>query len=497
MQIPKTIDDMITYSYENFRDRVFCFEKVDGVYEGKTYAQFYADVWALADSLIKDGYKDKKFMIYGHNSYNWMVVYLAVSAYVGTIVPIDANWKENDLQNVVASVDISLIFHSKNLTENLKKIDTAQMALEDMEQLLGSAVPKATPNPDIDRICKIAFTSGTTSKPKRVLLTERNLMANAEEYLKIFSAIDETDVLFLCLPLSHIFASVIVFLYPIYKGTTIFVSSSFGHLPQELREAQPTIFVGVPKLFQKIVDSIDDKTMRKIEKGIKISNLLRKFGVDARKTLFKELHSFFGGRIRFMYSGAASADYKLLKFYEDLGITIMQGYGMTEASPVISCDEINNYRLGSVGKILSNLKYKIINQDENGVGELCVSGDNVAMQARASDGYLYTGDLARIDKDGYLYIVGRKKRVIITSNGKNIYPDELEALLLENSAIKSALVFEQNDRVCAKIKAKPPLQEVEYFVAKVNEILPNYKQIRKTIMVQNVDVTDDTVDTVS
>jgi len=124
MKIPKTIDDIITYSYENFKDKTFCFEKVDGVFEGKTYAGFYADVWALADSLINDGYIGKNIMLYGHNSYNWMVAYLAISAYVGTIVPIDANWKENDLQNVMASVDISLILHSKCLTENLRNIST-------------------------------------------------------------------------------------------------------------------------------------------------------------------------------------------------------------------------------------------------------------------------------------------------------------------------------------------------------------------------------------
>jgi len=488
MQIPKTIDDMITYSYDNFKDKMALFEKIDGVYDGKTYFQFYTDVWAFADSLIEGGYKGKNILLYGYNSYNWAVAYLAILAYVGVIVPIDNHWKENDLQNVIANVDVSLILHSADLTENLSGINTTQIPLENIGQLFRSIPSRPTPNPDVDRICKIAFTSGTTSNPKSIMLTERNLMANTEDCLEIFAPLDENDVYFLCLPLSHIFAGVMILLYPIYKGITIYINSSFDKFPQELKEAKPTIFIAVPKLLQKIIDGIDAKTMLKIKKGIKISNFLRKFGIDMRKKLFTEFHAFFGGRVRFIYSGAVSADYELLKLYEDMGITIMQGYGMTEASPLISCDNINSYRLGSVGKILSNLKYKLINPDRNDIGELCIRGINVANQAKADDGYLHTGDLARIDKDGYLYIVGRKKRVIIASNGKNVYPDELEALLLENSEIKSALVLEQNDRIYAKIKTKLVLQEVECFVAKINEILPNYKHIEEIIMEENTNI---------
>lgn len=487
--ISHSFAELIETGYRDFKDKIFCCEKENGSFKSKTYGEFYEDVHALSEKLLDMGLKGKKIMLYGKNSYNWMVVYLSVISYVGIIVPVDKEWKKRDISHILSDMDIDFILYSDDIKDNLADVtipkstltaDTVNL-IKDGYYLIEQGNKKYTENiKNPESICKIIFTSGTTSIPKKVELTEKNLFANADSVDKIIS-VTENDRYYLFLPLHHILPSVLLFLYPIIKGVTIYISADINNMAKELQEIKPTVFIGVPKIYERILKAIPEDKMRKIKKGIKLSNFLRIFGIDKRKKIFAQFHEFFGGCVRFMYSGSAPIDENLLKIYSDMGLVILQGYGLTETSSLISCDCTKNYRLGSVGKILDNQEYKIINKDKNGTGELCVKGENIA-GTLDNHGFFHTGDLVYFDSENYLYIVGRKKRVIITSNGKNVYPDELEQLLTASEAIEKAYVYESDNHIHADIiladDIPENIQSIFDYVESINKELPRYKNIK-------------------
>jgi len=266
-------------------------------------------------------------------------------------------------------------------------------------------------------------------------------------------------------------------------GASLYIPNDFKEMAEDLRLIRPTVLYGIPKIFEEIWKAIPTDKKNRINKGIKISNLLRKIGVDKRRKLFAELHKSLGGAVRFAYSGSVSLDNQLAHIFNDMGLTILQAYGMTESAAIISFDSINDYKLGSVGKVLPNQTCKIIEKGPDGIGEICVKGDNIAVCAIADDGYLHTGDLGYVDKDGYLFITGRKKRLIKLSNAKNIYPDEFEELLLRNADIKQASVYEENGQIIASVVSDCDVNVIKSYVDSLNETLPHYKQIRRVQVV--------------
>ena len=477
--ICSSFDELINSGYDRYNDVVGIYEKIDGKYVGKTFGEFYTDVRSLAKTLLGMGLYGKRVMLCGKNSYHWMVSFLAVSAYVGIAVPIDKEWTRNDINNVLSDLNIDLIFYSGYTEETLADINSPKANFEndmvdfiiqgrELDIVLGAQSPK--------RICAMFFTSGTMSAPKKIELTERNFFVNADSMAELVS-ISTNDRYMVSLPFNHIATIIANFVYPIYMGARLYIPNDFKEMSTDLKLIRPTVLYGVPRVFEKLWETVcADK---KVAGVIKFSNFLRKFGVDIRENLFSKLHESLGGAIRFAYNGAAKLDDAIIQAFNEMGLLILQAYGMTESSAIIACDSAMNYRLGSVGKVLSNQVCKIINQDENDIGEIYVKGENVAECAIAADGYLHTGDLGYIDGGGYLFIVGRNKRLIKLSNAKNVYPDELEELLTRNKEILRARVYEKDGCISAKIVSGCEYETVHNIVEMLNKTLPHYMQIRQ------------------
>ena len=486
-----SIDQLVRTSYDEFNNITGIYEKINGQFVGRTFGEFYTDVRSLSEKLIDMGLQGKNIMLYGSNSYNWMAAYLAITAYVGVAIPVDKEWNNNEINNILQDVNIDFILYSDFLKGNLEGAKQPKANLENettdlIKQGAALDVKRIENQIDNDQICTIMFTSGTTATPKRIELTERNLVANGNEMGKRFT-VSSTDRYMVSLPLSHIGTLLGVFIYPISMGANMYIPNDFKEMVEDLKLIRPTVLYGVPRVFEKLWETV--AADKKVYKAIKFSNILRKFGIDMRKKLFSKLHEGLGGAVRFAYNGAAKLDDTIIHAFNDMGLLILQAYGMTESSAIITCDSAMNYRLGSVGKVLSNQVCKIINQDENGVGEICVKGDNVAECAVADDGYLHTGDLGYVDDDGYLFIDGRNKRLIKLSNAKNVYPNELEERLTQNKEIIRARIYEKDDCVVAEIVSDCEQEVVHALVETLNNDLPHYMKIWQVTIVGGKEAT--------
>ena len=358
------------------------------------------------------------------------------------------------------------------------------------------------------------FTSGTTSKSKAVALSHKNIVSNLMD-ISATIKLDENDVMLSFLPLHHTFESTVGFLYPISTGGKIAFCTGIRHIAENIKEYKITAMISVPALFEGIYKQLK-KTIQKqgkwekVQFGIKISNALRKIGIDLRKKIFHEIHEKLGEDLRLFVAGGAALDPEIEKTFIDLGFCMYQGYGLTETSPVIAAEDDKYTRLGSIGKAFPSVDAKIFEPNKEGIGELIVKGPNVMLgyynneeatkEAIDENGWFHTGDLAKIDKDGYIYITGRKKYVIVLQNGKNIYPEELETLVNKIEGIKESFVYgrpEGNDfKICAKIVYDKDIIKEIYNVTeekdikeiiwnevkKINKQMPAYKYIRDIIV---------------
>ena len=327
--------------------------------------------------------------------------------------------------------------------------------------------------------------------------------------------LDENDVMLSFLPLHHTFESTVGFLYPISKGGKIAFCTGIRHIAENIKEYKITAMISVPALFEGIYKQLK-KTIqkqgkwKKVQFGIKISNVLRKIGIDVRKKLFHEIHEKLGEDLRLLVAGGAALDPEIEKVFIDLGFCMYQGYGLTETSPVIAAEDDKYTRLGSIGKAFPSIDAKIFEPNKEGIGELIVKAPSVMLgyydneeatkEAIDEDGWFHTGDLAKIDKDGFIFITGRKKYVIVLQNGKNIYPEELETLVNKIEGIKESFVYgrpEGNDfKICAKIVYDKDIVKEIYNVTeekdikdviwnevkKINKEMPAYKYIRDIIV---------------
>jgi len=327
--------------------------------------------------------------------------------------------------------------------------------------------------------------------------------------------INEKDLLLSFLPLHHTFECTTGFLYPIYKGAGIAFCDGIRHIADNLKEYQITAMVSVPVLYESMYKRIWTNIKKKgkeekVQQAIKLSNLLRKIGIDARRKIFKEIHDVIGGKQRIYISGAAALDPEVEQGYNDFGIRIAQGYGLTETSPVLSAGNDKNNRNGSVGQILPSIKLKIEEPDKNGIGEITVKGPSITKGYYNNDeankesfekGWFHTGDLGYVDKDGFLFITGRKKNVIVLKNGKNIFPEEIETLLNRSDYIAESFIYgrtasDDSVSVCAKIvynkekieeslgiKSKEEIFDIIWQeVKKINKTMPTYKYIKDIIV---------------
>ena len=531
------LKDMLKKSGEAFGDRpayVFKTEE-EGKFKEITHKEFREDINDLGTALIHLGLKGKRVAVISDNRYEWGVGYLAVATGVGVVVPLDKALPDNEIESLMKRSEIEAIIYSNKydtimnfvkeqgntnvkyfISMDLNKKEEDIYSLKELMETGKKLIEEGNrefldAKIDAETMGIMLFTSGTTAMSKAVMLSHKNICANLMDIASVIKLTEE-DRMLSFLPLHHTFECTVGFLYPISKGCSIAFCEGLRHIADNIKEFQITAMISVPILFEgmykKVMKSIEKKgKLETVKKGIKISNFLLKFGIDIRRKIFKEIHDNLGGKVRLFVAGGAALDPETEKGFNALGVRTLQGYGLTESSPVIAAEDDKYQRLGSIGKALPSLDVKIEHPNEEGIGELLAKGPSImlgyynneeATKETLEDGWLHTGDLARIDEDGYIFISGRKKFVIVLKNGKNIYPEELETLVNKIEGVKESFVYgrpeEDGDyKICSKIvydkelvediygtKEEEKLKELIWQeVKKVNKTMPAYKYIRE------------------
>ncbi len=534
----KDLKEMLKISGEKYGDRpAYVFKTEEpGKFRTISHKEFRDEINALGTALISKGLKDKRIAVISENRYEWGVAYLAVVAGTGVVVPLDKALPNNEIENLIIRSEVEAIFYSKKYDEVMNKIKLQgntnvkyfiSMDLEKEENDIHSQKELIKEGKklleegnrdfldskiDNEKMGIMLFTSGTTAMSKAVMLSHKNICANMQDIEASIKATPE-DRFLSFLPLHHTFECTVGFIFPISKGCSIAFCEGIRHIADNIKEFDVTAMISVPVLFEtmykRVMKGIEKKgKLETVKKGIKISNFLLKFGIDIRQKLFREIHENIGKRARLFVAGGAALDPEAEKGFNDLGFTMYQGYGLTESSPVIAAEDDKYRRLGSIGKAFPSLDVKIEDPNEEGIGELLAKGPSIMLgyynneeatkETLTEDGWLHTGDLAKIDKDGYIFISGRKKFVIVLKNGKNIYPEELETLVNKIEGITESFVYGRPEddgdyKICAKIVYDPELVEKTYGttdkeklkeliwqeVKKVNKTMPAYKYIRE------------------
>ena len=523
-----TLKELLITSERNYRDNAaFLLKDKGGAIYEVTYKKFKCDCDCLGTALIYElDAKNKNVAIFMANSYQWCVSYLAVVGGVGTVVPLDKELPCNEFYNIAEFAEIDtvitdeygykVISQMQEKKKFLKIILVGNTAYEDVilfEQLIakGKEHISSGKREYLDAVtypeetAALLFTSGTTGMTKGVMLTNNNICSDLDAVRDSVS-LNENDVSFSVLPLHHTYES-IAFLMLISCGGAISFCESFRHLRDNFSEYRPTIFVTVPLLLENLHKRITSR-MEEEGKGnaarliTKVSTVLP---AESRKKIFSEIHGFFGGRLRLIICGAAALQKQTAKDFLSYGIPVVIGYGLTECSPIVICNNDVAPTVDTVGKPISGVQAKIVNPDESGIGEIAVKGPmvmkgyykNKAQTDKVMiDGWFHTGDMGFVDKNGNYHITGRCKNVIVTANGKNIYPEELEYYLSKENVISECVVYsEGDDIICVeilpsiedvkkKLKTETPTDEeihsaVKEAVRAVNKNLPGFKRMRK------------------
>ncbi len=537
------LKDMLKQTGEAYGDKTAYILKTEekGKFREITHKEFRKQINSLGTSLIQMGLKDKRIAVISENRYEWQLAYLSIVAGVGVVVPLDKALPDNELESLILRSQVEAIFYSKkyenimnklrekkntnlrvfismDLKENENGIYSQQSLVQKGEKLLEDGNKEyLDAKIDADKMGIMLFTSGTTAISKAVMLSHKNLITNITDILNSFE-LDETDRFLSFLPLHHVFECTVGFLYPISIGGSIAFCEGVKHMADNIKEFQITAMISVPAVFdimyRRIMKTIEKQgKLPMVNKGIKISKALLKVGIDVRKKIFHEIHDNLGGKIRVLVAGGAALDPETEQGFYDLGFNILQGYGLTETSPVIAAELTKRRRLGSIGKKFPSVEVKIDNPDENGIGELMAKGPSIMLgyyeneeanrAAIEEEGWFHTGDLAKIDEDGFIYISGRKKNVIVLNNGKNVFPEELEILLNKVEGIKESFVYEKKEsdgdvKICVEIVYDKDLikelyniegeENIKDFlwkkVKEVNNLMPKYKYIREIIITE-------------
>lgn len=479
----QNFSDSIAISYkENYSDKEV--KKV-------TFNQWRDDVRHLGTALIAKGFREEKIAIVGENSYGWCCSFFAVMAIGSVTVPVDKELPIEDIDGIITTTGCKAVIFGKTSEAKIKEI-LANKGLSSVEMLISVAPESKLAAEDlagktlsslaalqaegaerfaqgdnayydykidVNKLASIVFTSGTTGKGKGVMLSQANIGLDMTLGMYNF---DITRKTLHVLPPHHTFGSTVNFVGHLSQGCEVYISSGIKHVSDEIKEQQPTHLILVPA-FLEVMNRKIWATARKGKKEalLKVmmacSDFLRKLGIDVRRKLFSSVLSAFGGKLELIICGGARLDEEIIRTFDSLGITILNGYGITECAPLISANR-NKYRKpGSVGTPILACRVKIDHPDENGEGEICVKGPNVMLgyynnpEATAEvfdkDGFFHTGDYGKLDEEGWIYITGRKKNLIILSNGKNVYPEEIEADLQKVEGVNEVVVYAGESRV--------------------------------------------------
>lgn len=505
-------------------------------YENVSYTRLLEDINKLGTALYDMNFKEKRIAIIGKNRYEWALAHL--SNLLGGIVsvPLDKDLQYDELENSLIRSKADCIIFDEKLTDKITEIKNSNKTnltefvcmseidgyksinelLKNGDQLINSGNTDYI-NAQIDNNIMniLLFTSGTTEQSKAVMLSQKNIASNIYA-MQCVEDIRSTDTNIAFLPFHHIFGSTCMIMMLASGVKTVF-PDGLRYIKQNLNEYKVTLFVGVPVLveaiYKTIMKEIDKQGKTKLIKtAITISNFLLKIHIDLRRKLFKQVIDALGGELRFVISGGAPADAKIAKGFNDLGIKTVQGYGLSETSPVIAAENDKIMKNGSVGVPMINDIIEIVNKDENGIGEIRVKGPNVMLgyyempektNEVLKDGWFYTGDLGYLDKNGILYITGRNKNLIVLKNGKKVFPEELETLVNRLELVEESMVFGMPDskdkddvKLSVKIVYNKEVAEEKYQgmsedelykiiwsqIKEINTTFPRYKHIQKLIL---------------
>ncbi len=536
------IKHMIETSAQLYGDHTAFYQKMEkgGPYKTVSYTEMLDMVNGLGTALIDTGLKGKRIGVIGDNCCQWAISYLAALCGTGIVVPLDKELNPLELKQLIIQAEVSCVIFSGRF----------QKTFEDMKNS-GGTVLKSLINMDADQdqgqvqawrplvkegirliaegdrrfldaqinkdeLSVILFTSGTTGVSKGVMLSHWNLASNLMVSPTVLK-VNDWDIFFSVLPIHHTYECTCGFLMPIYKGAAIAYCEGLKYITKNLAEVKPTMFLGVPLIFESMYKKIW-KNVRKqgkekmLKKVLKLNRKTKKIGLDLGNLFLKEIRAVFGGRMRIMICGGAAINPEILEGIQDFGIQALQGYGLTECAPLGALNPDTAPKATSIGVPFPGCSMRIDSPNEEGIGELCIKGPNIMLgyynmpEATASvirDGWFHTGDLGYIDEDGYAYITGRKKNVIITKNGKNVYPEELEYYLSNVPFIEESFVFGQDSddgedtTIVASIKLDEEelkekvgkdysLEEAQKLlwqeVDKINEMTPFFKKIKKIII---------------
>jgi long-chain acyl-CoA synthetase len=503
-------------------------------YTNITYEMFGQDIKSLGTALIDLGLENKKIAIIGKNRYEWASAFVSILCGVGITVPLDKGLPEQEIISSIERANADAIIFEDEYSDCMKKIQNTNSnvkeficmnsdcnksfkTISDLISIGNKLLEKGDTRYenhkiDPDGVASIIFTSGTTSMSKAVLLSNRNIASNIYN-INLAEKIYDTDVNMAFLPLHHTFGSTGLLLF-LADGVTNVFCDGLRHIQSNLKEYKVSVFVCVPLLleamYKKIYAEVEKQGKTKILKfANSISHFLMKLGIDIRRKVFKQILDNLGGNLRFVISGASAIDKNVAKGFYDFGILAVQGYGLTETSPVLTAENEKCVKFGSVGLPLPEIEIKIDKPNEEGIGEIVAKGPNIMLgyyemeeetNKVLKDGWFYTGDLGYLDKDGFLFITGRKKNVIVLKNGKNIYPEELELLISNLPYVAENMVFgtPKDDDLVLSVKI---VYNKEYIldkygdiseenikdmiwkdIKKINSGLPNYKHIKNLIV---------------
>lgn len=499
-------------------------------YENISYTRLLEEINQLGTKFYELGYQEKRVAIVGRNCYEWALTHL--TNLLGGIVsiPLDKELQIEELESCLVRSKADVLVFDEKYTENIEEIkrrgntkvenyicmtDIQGLKQQGKEMLEAGNKQYIDAPIDNNKMNILLFTSGTTSKSKAVMLSQKNIASNIYS-MQLVQDIRKEDVNIAFLPFHHIFGSTCLVVMLAFGVKTVF-PDGLRYIAQNLKEYKVSVFVGVPLLIETIYKRIEQGVAKKgktkaVAFAKKISNLLLKLHIDVRKKLFQEILNELGGALRFVISGGAPLDKKVAQGFNELGIDVVQGYGLTETSPVIAAENCKKKKYGSIGFPMENVQLELYNQDEQGVGEIRVKGPNVmlgyyeneeATNQVLKDGWFYTGDLAYFDKEGYLFLNGRKKDMIVLKNGKKVFPDELETLINRLDEVLECIVYgmpdkkDKNDiKLSVKIvydkeavKEKYPNSTPEELegiiwqkIKEINKTFPPYKYIKNMIL---------------